>query len=181
MNAGLGVTDCANLRESHIDLKAGWLDYPRVKTETPRRAPLWPETIEALKAVLATRKRPRDPADDGIVFLTRTRRRGCVRKQGQTPEKNLHLNALSQAFGKLLHKLNINGRQRLNFYTLRRQFEIVGGESRDQVAVDAIMGHVDESMAAVYRQGVISDDRLRDVVDHVRRWLFSVRRKSKIE
>jgi integrase len=172
LNAGLGVTDCANLKESHLNLQTGWLDYPRVKTETPRRVPLWPETVEALKAVLANRKPPRDPADAGIVFLTRTRQRWVRTKLGEAPEKNLHLNALSHAFGKLLHKLHINGRAGLNFYTLRRQFEIVGGESRDQVAVDAIMGHVDESMAAVYRQNVISDDRLRVVTEHVRGWLF---------
>jgi integrase len=173
LNAGLGVTDCANLKESHIDLKTGWLDYPRVKTETPRRVPLWPETVEALKTVLANRKPPSDPADVGIVFLTRTRRRWVRTKQGEAPEKNLHLNALSQAFGKVLHKLNINGRAGLNFYTLRRQFEIIGGESRDQVAVDAVMGHVDDSMAAIYRQNIISDDRLRAVTDHVRGWLFA--------
>ena len=172
LNAGLGVTDCANLAESHIDMLAGWLDYPRVKTETPRRVPLWPETIEALQSAIAERKWPRDPADNEIVFLTRTRRRWVRTKAGKVPEENLHLNALSQAFGKLLHTLNINGRRRLNFYTLRRQFEIVAGESRDQVAVDAIMGHVDDSMAAVYRQGEISDGRLQMVVEHVRNWLF---------
>ena len=172
LNAGLGVTDCGNLLDSHIDLAAGWLDYPRVKTETPRRVPLWPETISALNVVLEKRRWPLTTADDGIVFLTRTRRRWVRTKQGKTPEKNLHINAISQAFGKLLHALNINGRAGLNFYTLRRQFEIVAGESRDQVAVDAIMGHVDNSMAGVYRQNVISDDRLRDVVNHVRGWLF---------
>jgi integrase len=172
LNAGLGVTDCANLNESHIDLESGWLDYPRVKTETPRRVPLWPETVEALRVVLAERRQPLVSADDGIVFLTRTRRRWVRTKPGKTPEKNLHLNALSQAYGKVLHALGVNGKSGRNFYTLRRQFEIVAGESRDQVAVDAIMGHVDDSMGAVYRQGVISDDRLRDVINHVRCWLF---------
>ena len=172
LNAGLGVTDCANLSESHIDLESGWLDYPRVKTETPRRVPLWPETIEALQVVLASRKQPLVSADDGIVFLTRTRRRWVRTKPGKTPEKNLHLNSLSQAYGKVLHALGVNGNSGRNFYTLRRQFEIVAGESRDQVAVDAVMGHVDDSMGAVYRQNVIGDDRLRDVTNHVRRWLF---------
>jgi integrase len=178
LNAGLGVTDCGNLSDSHINLDAGWLDYPRVKTETPRRVPLWPETIDSLKAVLAKRKLALIAADERIVFLTRTRRRWVRTKPGETPEKNLHLNAVSHAFGKVLHALNINGRKGLGFYTLRRQFEIVAGESRDQVAVDAIMGHVDDSMAAVYRQGVISDDRLRDVVNHVRSWLFNNRDKK---
>jgi len=83
LNAGLGATDCANLRDSHIDLATGWLDYPRVKTETPRRVPLWPETVDALKAVLATRKLPRDEADEGIVFFTRTRRRWVRIKAGE--------------------------------------------------------------------------------------------------
>jgi integrase len=178
LNAALGCTDCANLRESHLDLTSGWLDYPRVKTETPRRVPLWFETVEAIASVLAARKQPRDPADDGIVFLTRTRRRWVRTKHGKTPETHLPLNALSQAFGKLLHTLKINGRTGIGFYTLRRQFEIVAGESRDQVAVDAVMGHIDDSMASVYRQGVISDQRLRDVVELVRRWLFANREKN---
>ena len=57
LNSALGPTDCANLRESHLDLASGWLDFPRVKTETPRRVPLWPLTVESLKSVLAARKR----------------------------------------------------------------------------------------------------------------------------
>ena len=58
-----------------------------------------------------------------------------------------------------------------NFYALRHGLETVGGESKDQVAVDAIMGHADSSMASVYRER-ISDERLRAVTDVVHRWLF---------
>ena len=172
LNGALGATDCACLREHHIDFTTGWMSYPRVKTETPRRIPLWNETLEALKEVLAIRRPPRTSADDGIIFLTRTRRRWVRTTFGATPEKNVQINSISEAFRKLLRTLNINGRVGLNFYTLRRQFEIVAGDSRDQVAVNAIMGHVDDSMAAVYRQNQISDDRLRDVVQHVHNWLF---------
>jgi hypothetical protein len=39
------------------------------------------------------------------------------------------------------------------------------------VAVDAIMGHSRDDMASVYRER-ISDDRLRAVVEHVRKWLL---------
>jgi hypothetical protein len=53
----------------------------------------------------------------------------------------------------------------------------VAGGSLDQVAVDFIMGHVDDTMAAEYR-GWIDDKRLVAVVNHVRKWLF-LKRKVK--
>lgn len=176
LNGGLGNSDCANLRESHLDLAGGWLDYPRPKTEVPRRIPLWPESVAALKAALTSRQTPRDPDDAGIVFLTRTRRRFVRMKATDKPEQVLPLDMVSKAFGKLLKSLHINGRRNLGFYTLRRQFEIVGGESKDQVSVDFLMGHTDDSMAGVYRQNQISDERLRAVTDHVREWLWPKRK-----
>ena len=75
INGGLGNTDCAGLMESHLDLKSGWLDYSRPKTEIPRKIPLWPETVSAIREALERRRRYRTTADEGIVFLTRTRYR----------------------------------------------------------------------------------------------------------
>jgi hypothetical protein len=40
------------------------------------------------------------------------------------------------------------------------------------------MGHCDQSMAAKYRQG-IEDQRLIDVGQHVRNWLFPPKAKKK--
>ncbi len=62
-------------------------------------------------------------------------------------------------------------RRRRGFYCLRRTFETVAGNSRDQVAVNMVMGHADSTMAAVYRQG-IDPQRLKDVAAHVEQWLF---------
>ena len=58
-----------------------------------------------------------------------------------------------------------------DFTALRHCFETEAGESRDQAVVNAVMGHVDNSMAAHYRERM-SNQRLRAVVDHVHRWLF---------
>ena len=76
---------------------------------------------------------------------------------------------MAQEFSKLLKLLDINGRR--GFYGFRHTFETQAGESRDQIAVDHLMGHSDNSMAANYRHD-ISDARLRDVVAVVHRWLW---------
>ena len=62
-------------------------------------------------------------------------------------------------------------RHGLNFYALRHGFETIAGASRDQPAVDHVMGHARDDMASVYREG-IDDDRLEAVAEHVRAWLF---------
>lgn len=179
INGGLGNSDCANLHDSHVDLAAGWCDYPRPKTEVPRRIPLWPDTVAALKAVLCGKKRPKDPADDGIVFLTRAGQRWVrFRPSKKKPDQYTAIDSIAGEFGKVVRKLQINGRTARNFYTLRRQFEIIAGGSKDQVAVDQIMGHVDNSMAGVYRQDQIEDDRLVAVVEHVHSWLYGSHRND---
>jgi len=65
-------------------------------------------------------------------------------------------------------KIHRNG---LGFYALRHTFETIGGDNRDQVAVDAIMGHARDDMASVYRER-IDDSRLKAVTDHIRKWLW---------
>ena len=67
INAGLGNQDVALLRRKNLDLKTGWLDFPRPKTGVQRRCPLWPETVALLKAL-----RKRQPcADDEPLFVLR--------------------------------------------------------------------------------------------------------------
>jgi integrase len=179
INGGLGNHDIASLPVSALDLKGGWLDFPRPKTGIDRRVPLWPETVESLQEAITKRRKPADEADAGLVFLTRFGLRWVRYGFEETKafgKKRIHAkqdNQLAKAFGKLLDGLGIR-RAGVGFYALRHTFETVAGASKDQVAVDAIMGHVDASMAAEYRHG-IDDDRLRAVVQHVREWLFGSR------
>jgi integrase len=130
--------------------------------------PLWPETIEALQLTFAGRSLD----EDDLCFTTAHGNPWVRIRTSQNAsgiEKRVPIDALSQRFAKLLKSLDINGGR--GFYACRHTFETIAGESRDQVAVDAVMGHVDTSMAATYRER-ISDERLQAVVDVVRAWLW---------
>ena len=163
INAGMGNADVANMPCRALDLKNGWLDYPRPKTGVSRRVPLWPETIEALRVVLDKRRKPKNKADAGMVFLT---------KYGSRWAKETSDNPVSKETAKLLTELGIK-RPRLGFYCLRRTFQTVGDETHDSVATKAITGHAEDTndMPAAYPHGT-SDERLRAVVDHVHNWLW---------
>jgi integrase len=165
VNCGYGNADCGALPTAALDLDGGWATFPRPKTGVVRRAALWPETVEALRAALAKRPGPKDPANDGLVFIT---------KYGKAWAKEKADNPVCKEMVKLLKSLGLH-RPGLGFYGLRHTFETVGGESRDQVAVDHVMGHARDDMASVYREKV-SDERLKAVSDHVRAWLFPRRR-----
>jgi integrase len=180
VNCGLGNTDCAGLCLRHLDLDGGWLNYPRPKTGIGRRCPLWLETVAALRAVLARRPEPKDPAHADLVFLTKYRTpwvKAAEKKRPDGTVKALFDDALAKEAAKLLKGLGL-WREGLGFYTLRHVFETVGGGARDQVAVDHIMGHADASMAGAYREEV-PDDRLRCVTDHVHAWLFPPAKKAR--
>ncbi len=182
INCGFGNSNVANLPLKALDLKAGWVTFPHPKTGIDRRIPLWPETIAAVKEAIAERPKPKNPADAGLAFLTV---QGNPWEKSAISEPNketgkikiLNNNPTTQEFIKLLKRLGLK-RPGLAFYALRHTFETVAGAAKDQVAVDAIMGHVDATMAANYRER-IDDDRLKAVVDHVHAWLFSVVRKTR--
>ncbi len=172
INGGLGNTDVANLPISAIDFAGGWLDYPRPKTKIQRRIPLWPETLQALREAIDDRPKPKHADDADLCFITVQGNRWVRQTPHRTnPNTFTTVNTVGARFSKLLKKLNINGRKRLGFYTLRHNFETIAGGSKDQVAVDAIMGHVDSSTAAAYRE-TFDDERLRAVTNHVHHWLF---------
>ena len=61
-------------------------------------------------------------------------------------------------------------RRRIGLPTIANTYRIFFDPSRDQVAVDHIMGHARDDMASRYRER-ISDERLRAITDTVHHWL----------
>ena len=167
VNCGFGNSDCGTLPLKALDLDGGWVNYHRPKTGITRRCALWPETVAALRVVIAERKEPKNPANAELAFIT---------YKNESWHKPDDRNPISAEMRKLLNALSIEGKR--NFYAMRHTFETIGGESRDQVAVDHIMGHARDDMASVYRER-ISDERLKAVAEHVRKWVFSELTASK--
>jgi len=193
-NCALGQSDCANLPMNAIDLEKGWLDYPRPKTGIERRCPLWAETRAAIRTAIMEGPRAENPEYADLLFLTkygnkwvRTRispetlcwlgnplifkRRTCPQpsfSMGSTTN-GVAIDAIAQEFRKLLRSLGINGQR--GFYAIRHTHQTAAEESRDLPAVRHVMGHVDDSMSAAYRER-ISDERLKAVTDVVHAWLF---------
>jgi integrase len=180
INCGFGNSDVANLPTKALNLKSGWVDYPRPKTGIPRRCPLWPETVTAIKEAIKERQKAK--ADGaGMVFVTmhghKWEKVGVSEPDPDTGKIIItNNNPVTQEFRKLLKKLKLH-HHGLGFYTLRHVFETIAGGSLDQVSVNAIMGHVDDTMAGNYRER-IEDTRLKAVVDHVHKWLFETEKKS---
>jgi integrase len=136
VNGGFGNADVASLPKSAIDLDGGWVNFPRPKTGIARRCRLWPETVEAVKAV--ERPMAKDAADAGLAFITKYGHR-WVRTQG---EKQTPIDSVLLEFGKLLRELKID-RPGLGFYALRHTFRTVADATKDFPAVRLVMGHAD--------------------------------------
>ena len=181
VNCGFGQSDLARLPKSAV--KAGWIEYARHKTGVPRRIPLWPETVKALKAAVAVRPQPEKPENDKLVFLTPSgtpvvRNRIAKRKEERRKaEVVTRVDTVARAFKALMQENGIDGNR--NYYALRHTLETIGGDTGDQVAVSAVMGHAPRAgdMSSVYRER-IDDSRLRRVVDHVHDWLFGTPEKT---
>lgn len=162
VNCGFGPADSGTLCKEHLDLKTGWINFPRGKTGVSRRIPIWPETIAAIKEAMS-------PDRTDLVFVT-------ARGKPWWTESNNTM--ISGAIRTLMQDVDVwvSGR---GLYVGRHMCETAGGECMDQVAVNEVMGHVDGSMAGVYRES-ISDERLIAVTDTIHAWLYgSTKAKSK--
>lgn len=166
INCAFGNNDCAKLLTSALDLKKGWVEFPRPKTGIMRRCPLWPETIKAVKAAITARPAHKEESCKNLVFIT---------KYGWAWEpKTKSDNPISKEMAKLLKELKLH-RPGLGFYALRHTFQTIAEKTRDKDAVRAIMGHAEPAtdMSTHYSEEPVDDSRLRAATDFVHAWLFS--------
>jgi integrase len=161
VNCGFGNRDIAMVPVTAFNLKGRFVRFPRPKTGVERECPLWPETIDAIAAVIAERPE----TNHANLFITKY---GNPWAHGKT-------DAIKKPFGNLLKALQINGRRSLGFYSLRHTFATVGMELNDRDAVKGLLGHTDPEMVARYNHGQVPFKRRVDVVNYVRKWLSIAR------
>ncbi len=161
INGGFGNTDLGKLPTKVVNLDEARIYWPRTKTGIPRNVPLWPETVEAVKAVLKQDRLAVKKEHEGLLFIS---------PRGKSYVVQNRTYGLTAEFARALKQAGIKGH---SFYDLRHTFQTVAEEARDIPAVKAIMGHSSHSndMAAVYRQR-ITKERLLAVTDYLRDWLF---------
>jgi integrase len=161
LNGGMGQKDLAAVTVDRVDF-AGWIRFPRPKTiryQIPRRFPLWPETLEAVKWHLGGK------TNDAPVF--RTERGHLLVREKVSKNKNVSvIDRVAPLFDELMEAAEVAKSGR-NFYSLRRTFRTIADEQGDNRAIDLVMGHAPSDMGGVYVRK-ISDDRLRAVCNHVR-------------
>lgn len=165
INCGLGPFDLCELREGHLDLDAGVLDFPRPKTGIARRSVLWPETVRAVRDALRARPSPADPALADLVFLT---------ARGRSWAKQGAGDMVSKMFRNVLKRAKLSGERNTTFYSLRHTFKSAGGRARDPEAVRLAMGHGQKGMGETYEEW-FDDYRLKAVAVAVRTWLLGLR------
>lgn len=167
INAGIGNLDLALIPKDQFSsnvLKQEFADLPRHKTGSDRKFWLWPETRKAIADYIKARPTPIGMKNSDFLFLT---------KFGQCWVRDVdggHQDAITKAFEKAR---NAAGLKRWTFYDLRRTFATVAAETQDVGAIKMCMGHAvpKNDMTALYTQH-ISDERVKAVCQHVRKWLF---------
>ena len=104
INCGFGNDDCGTLTFDKLDLENGWHNYWRPKTHNPRRCPLWPETIKAIRKAQENRPKHVLPEAENLVFVTRLGACWCKHDSGD--------NAISSEIRKLLKRLDMLPKER---------------------------------------------------------------------
>lgn len=160
INGGYTQAEIVNMKSAWVDLDAGIIDHLRSKTAMLRRVTLWPETIEAIKAMPSGNRKA--SAKD-LVFAAKD---GGAYVDSAT-------NAIAQAFRRLMvkHKVKL---EQSGFGKLRATHRTVADGANDANASKLIMGHALGQGVEEHYIRSIDDDRLRAVTDHVRAWLFDL-------
>lgn len=177
INGGYTQRELATLRLDDVDLDSAIIDHYRGKSEARRTVPLWPETVEAIKASLAKRATPK-PEAEGLLFVSihgNPWHRETMKvdkpehEGGKEKLRYQRVDKIGHQFAKLCKAARVNVKG-AGFGHLRHTHRTASDEANDPHAAMRIMGHDVPGISRHY-VNEISHERLRAVSEHVRAWL----------
>lgn len=152
LNGGYGPGDCAKLPMFKSYLQELRISFRRPKNNIPREMPLWPETVKALRKVVAGRQ------DGDLVFVT---------KYGNPWTAN----TIAHEFAKLCKRTGVQVPDGVGLNACRHTFATYANELQDRDAYRRLMGRkIAEGIDETYIDRIFLP-RLKRVVNHVRRRL----------
>jgi integrase len=164
LNGGYGAKELSDLPRVVVDLDGARIDYARGKTGAEHVVPLWPETVEALRPVLAMRP------EDELLFRTRQGNPWCqppvVRRKGKPLGG---IDNVGWAFRLLLSRVGMRG-VGWSFYRLRHVHSSAADKFGDLHATLRLRGHALPGAAGHYVR--VEEDRLRRLVEFLRHELL---------
>lgn len=165
INCGMYPKDISDLRSWHI--RGEWLEFARLKSGVERKCWLWPETLEWVERTRSA-DGPLYSGTGGVPLV----QRGDVKSdrvgatwayygRGQIKRRNAKRKTEDQL------PLWLG-----SFRWLRHTFSTVASKARDKDALKICMGHTIPGVTEFYIHE-FEEERLRDVCQFVRSWLFS--------
>lgn len=166
LNGGYGPTELSEMPKSFVDLSEGVVKGVRGKTGVMHVCPLWPETLEALKLVMAQRP------DDVLLFRTRngnpwveTR---VIKEGGHVVNATGHDN-FKERWKELTKPLGLKVKGQ-GFYKLRHVHSTTADKFGDDHARRVLVGHALPGATGHYVH--VGEDRLRKLVEFIRQELI---------
>lgn len=149
LNGGFGPGDCAGLPMDKSYIEQARIRFRRPKNHIPRDMPIWPETIKAIRAVIAHRQ------DDLLVFRT---------KYGNPWTAN----SIAHEFAKLCKNSLVSLPKGVGLNSCRHTFATFANELQDRDAYKRLMGRkIADGIDETYVDAIFLP-RLKRVVNHVR-------------
>lgn len=158
VNCGFTTSDMAKLRKDQVDLTTGWVTMPRPKNGNRRLAKLWPESIAAITAHLATRPNASCAEHEPLVFLT---------KDGRPVQQDGNKNrAMTAAFRRLkmaagVHRVGVSQR------STRHLCRTLADGAGDANAARLVMGHRIPGVERRYIDN-IDPERVEAICNYIR-------------
>lgn len=158
--AAFGPKDLGTLPEAIVDLKEGFIRFPRGKTGVGRLCHLPAAARIAVKRYMDGRGIECDPSASGLVFRSGTTGLPLFRESdGESP--GVRYDSIGNQWSKLTG---------LPFSGLRSTFATHADEHSDQRAVDVVMGHLTGHTKSIRRSHYakrINPERIRQLVSYV--------------